>query len=156
MITILEIAQKAYSAYSKTTDNKNFLGKEMHRFDDLPPQIKDAWCNACTATILIYEQRTSKEKIDLLGKTVTVPAEAIEHSPGSIVVDEIKEGDKIKIIASPSMLQDIGISRIIPGDTGIVSRISKERNFLEVDIDGGVGSGWQIQFDEWAKFLEKV
>lgn len=47
-----EIAQKAYAAYSKTTNNKNFLGKQMPKWESLPDNIKQAWKNACTEAIL--------------------------------------------------------------------------------------------------------
>lgn len=37
------IAESAYKAYSASTNNKNFLGKEMPAFADLPDTIKVAW-----------------------------------------------------------------------------------------------------------------
>jgi hypothetical protein len=38
-----EIAKSAYLAYSASTDNKNFRGEEMPKFEDLPVKIQTAW-----------------------------------------------------------------------------------------------------------------
>ena len=38
-----EIAKSAYMAYSASTDNKNFRGEEMPKFEDLPVKIQTAW-----------------------------------------------------------------------------------------------------------------
>lgn len=44
----VDVAAEAYAAYSASTDNKNFQGGEMPAFENLPPQIKDAWQAAVT------------------------------------------------------------------------------------------------------------
>ena len=38
-----EIAKSAYLAYAASTDNKNFRGEEMPKFEDLPIAIQTAW-----------------------------------------------------------------------------------------------------------------
>jgi len=38
-----EIVKSAYLAYSASTDNKNFRGEEMPKFEDLPIAIQTAW-----------------------------------------------------------------------------------------------------------------
>lgn len=38
-----DIAESAYKAYSAVTDNKNFRGEEVPKFQDLPDKIQDAW-----------------------------------------------------------------------------------------------------------------
>jgi hypothetical protein len=61
-MTITEIAKEAYIRYSEATNNKNFLGKEMPAFDDLPEQIQNAWAFACDKAIrlgLIYDAKIS-------------------------------------------------------------------------------------------------
>lgn len=40
------IARAAYQAYARTTGGLNYLGGKMPEWDDLPPQIQDAWRNA--------------------------------------------------------------------------------------------------------------
>lgn len=40
------LARKAYHAYGKVTDFKNFQGNPMPEFDDLPETIKQAWREA--------------------------------------------------------------------------------------------------------------
>lgn len=37
------IAASAYRAYAAVTDNKNFRGEEMPKWDDLPEPIRIAW-----------------------------------------------------------------------------------------------------------------
>ena len=39
-------ARIAYTAYGKVTGFKNFQGNPMPLFEDLPPQIKEAWISA--------------------------------------------------------------------------------------------------------------
>jgi hypothetical protein len=39
-------ARKAYHAYGKVTDFKNFRGEPMPEFDALPEKIKEAWLAA--------------------------------------------------------------------------------------------------------------
>jgi hypothetical protein len=53
----LLIAKLAYMAYAKTTDNKNFMGNEMPRFEDLPEKIQLAWVNAVTAVIAAIKEQ---------------------------------------------------------------------------------------------------
>ena len=46
-ITALDtLAREAYDAYGSVTDFKNFRGEPMPAFDNLPPQIQDAWKEA--------------------------------------------------------------------------------------------------------------
>lgn len=42
-------ARVAYAAYGKRTDNKNFRGEEMPKFDELPETIREAWRDAAAA-----------------------------------------------------------------------------------------------------------
>ena len=37
------LARFGYEAYSKSTNNKNFRGEEMPKYDELPEAIKKAW-----------------------------------------------------------------------------------------------------------------
>jgi hypothetical protein len=39
-------ARIAYTAYGRKTGFKNFLGNPMPTFDELPPQIREAWIAA--------------------------------------------------------------------------------------------------------------
>lgn len=43
------IAEIAYNAYAKVTDNKNFRGEEMPLFADLGEKIQNAWIAAVSA-----------------------------------------------------------------------------------------------------------
>lgn len=38
-----QYAARAYRAYGQFTDNKNFMGNEMPRWEDLPEKIRGAW-----------------------------------------------------------------------------------------------------------------
>lgn len=40
------VAELGYKAYSASTNNKNFRGEEMPKFEDLPPAIVEAWIAA--------------------------------------------------------------------------------------------------------------
>lgn len=40
------IAKLGYEAYSLSTNNKNYKGEEMPKFDDLPDAIKKSWIDA--------------------------------------------------------------------------------------------------------------
>lgn len=46
MLDTNAIAQLGYEAYSRSTNNKNFRGQEMPKFDELPAAIKNAWVAA--------------------------------------------------------------------------------------------------------------
>lgn len=52
-----EIAKSAYLAYSASTDNKNYQGLEMPKFEDLTEPIRTAWecavrqTGACLETV---------------------------------------------------------------------------------------------------------
>lgn len=50
-MNIHNIAKMGYEAYSKSTDNKNFQGNEMPKWEDLPEKIQKAW-EAATDEIL--------------------------------------------------------------------------------------------------------
>lgn len=50
----LEAAQRAYAAYGKTTDYKNFQGNPMPAWDDLGDTIQRAWTNAAAAVASFY------------------------------------------------------------------------------------------------------
>lgn len=54
MKTIEELAKEAYEAYGKFTDNKNFRGEEMPKWEDLPERIRGAWA-AATRHIVLRE-----------------------------------------------------------------------------------------------------
>jgi len=45
-MTMEELAKKAYEAYGQFTNNKNFLGEEMPKWEDLPDKIRGAWAAA--------------------------------------------------------------------------------------------------------------
>jgi len=42
------LAREAYAAYGLSTDNKNYQGKEMPKWAELPPAIQQAWIAAVT------------------------------------------------------------------------------------------------------------
>lgn len=44
-------AEAAYAAYGAVTDYKNYQGKPMPEFEDLPPQIRQAWDAACEGAV---------------------------------------------------------------------------------------------------------
>ena len=48
---IVAMAQKAYAAYGKTTNFKNYQGLPMPEWADLPEQIKEAWM---ASTLEVY------------------------------------------------------------------------------------------------------
>ena len=49
------IAESAYKAYSASTENKNFIGKETPEWADLPQNIKTAWECATRQVIDIWD-----------------------------------------------------------------------------------------------------
>ena len=53
----LELAELAYKAYGKVTDNKNFRGEEMPAFENLPDLIKKAWIEASLTVYHIAEPK---------------------------------------------------------------------------------------------------
>ena len=62
-----EVAKSAYLAYAAVTDNKNFRGEEMPKYEDLPDRIKDAWNAAVRQVGSIYESGvdiTSEGKVN--------------------------------------------------------------------------------------------
>lgn len=46
VLTLDDLAQRAYDAYGAETDHKNFRGEPMPAWDDLPCKIQDAWRSA--------------------------------------------------------------------------------------------------------------
>lgn len=44
-------AEAAYAAYGAVTDYKNYQGKPMPEFEDLTPQIQQAWDAACEGVL---------------------------------------------------------------------------------------------------------
>ena len=48
------LAQAGYEAYAASTDNKNFRGAEMPKFDDLPEAIINAWIQATLRVCELY------------------------------------------------------------------------------------------------------
>lgn len=46
-----EIALKAYQAYGKVTDFKNFRGEPMPLFEELPEKIQLAWVAAAKSVL---------------------------------------------------------------------------------------------------------
>ena len=77
---ILDIAKQAYDAYALTTDNKNFVGLEMRKFEDLPMKTRQAWCSACTTVLHMAKQFVYGEAVDLQGLTVTVLTDSLRDS----------------------------------------------------------------------------
>jgi hypothetical protein len=64
MITMEKIAEVAYKGYSKKTNNKNFMGKEMPTWEQLPDQTKEAWKAACTSTLVYVLDYLQQSVID--------------------------------------------------------------------------------------------
>jgi len=58
-INYKNLAKMGYEAYSKSTDNKNFQGNEMPKFEELPEPIVNAWIAA------------TEEIVDVFAKIVT-------------------------------------------------------------------------------------
>jgi hypothetical protein len=56
MKTIHELGKAAYAAYGQYTDNKNYQGLEMPRWEDLTPGIQGAW--AYTVKLLLCKVGT--------------------------------------------------------------------------------------------------
>jgi len=52
MLEIEKLAQAAYMAYGKSTNNKNFRGEEMPTWELLPTAIQNAWI-AATGEIVV-------------------------------------------------------------------------------------------------------
>ncbi|MFN6460835.1 MAG: hypothetical protein RMZ41_003180 [Nostoc sp. DedVER02] len=44
-----ELAKKAYIAYGRTTDFRNYQGLPMPEWENLPQSIQEAWVNAASA-----------------------------------------------------------------------------------------------------------
>jgi hypothetical protein len=40
---LVTIAQEFYASYCRSSDNKNYQGKQCPKWDDLPPKIKEHW-----------------------------------------------------------------------------------------------------------------
>lgn len=51
----VELGLIAYTAYGQSTDFKNFLGKPMPKWSDLPETIRNAWVQAAQAIIIAIE-----------------------------------------------------------------------------------------------------
>jgi hypothetical protein len=52
-----ELARQAYTTYSISTGNKNFLGKQMPYFDDLSAEQIDTWGIAARRAIFVYKEQ---------------------------------------------------------------------------------------------------
>lgn len=50
-IRSIDLARKAYDAYGRVTDHKNYQGLPMPLFDDLGETIQKAWCAAVDAVV---------------------------------------------------------------------------------------------------------
>ena len=46
-----ELAEVAYVAYAKSAKNKNYQGKPMPAWDELPPRIRQHWIAAMVAVV---------------------------------------------------------------------------------------------------------
>jgi hypothetical protein len=69
MKNFYKIAKLSYDAYARETDNKNFMGKEMPKFEELPDKIKCAWVSASQRVIDIIKQELKCE--ECCGKGIT-------------------------------------------------------------------------------------
>lgn len=58
-----QYAARAYWAYGQFTGNKNFLGNEMPRWEDLPEKIRGAW--HATVQHLIDDLGVDRERIGI-------------------------------------------------------------------------------------------
>jgi hypothetical protein len=166
-MTILEIAKKGYESYSEVTGNKNFLGKEMPKFDDLPEKIKEAWCNA-TVTILhisarrLLEMQSLKEGEELLStlspETKSSFIEKIQEREDKEMLKGlgIKVGDKVRIKKEseidPTLVQHhawLGLNTIV--DTNCtVADLMFHREFTEVINEEELHDFVEINSnDEW-------
>lgn len=47
-----KLAKRAYEAYGKTVDFKNYQGLPMPKWEDLSTIIRLAWVNACVEAII--------------------------------------------------------------------------------------------------------
>ena len=52
------IAEEAYKGYANVTDNKNFRGEQMPKFDELPEKIQEAW-KAAVKVAIMYGVKTN-------------------------------------------------------------------------------------------------
>ena len=58
----IAIAGSAYKAYATVTDNKNYQGLPMPKFEDLPDKIQGAWV---AAAIDVFQTIHSKANISI-------------------------------------------------------------------------------------------
>ena len=76
------IAEIAYNAYAKVTDNKNFRGDEMPLFQDLGEKIQNAWIAAVSAVrmprLADLEDQPLAEALDRLSLALGIPELTIE------------------------------------------------------------------------------
>lgn len=72
----LKLAQIAYTAYGEATDFKNFRGEPMPPFEELPEQIKKAWCYSAIA-IYLQPPDPSPPRCRWLVRAGTEPNEAV-------------------------------------------------------------------------------
>jgi hypothetical protein len=86
----INLAEQAYNAYSQATGNKNFMGNEMPKFNNLPENIKSAWNNAASEVIRLYHEVAYKPFIVTLAADRLINQLQIEPSPeGTIAVPAI-------------------------------------------------------------------
>ena len=55
------LAQFGYEAYSKSTNNKNFRGEEMPKFEELSEPIVNAWIAATAEIVSVFSKGISVE-----------------------------------------------------------------------------------------------
>ena len=66
-------AEAAYAAYGAVTDFKNYQGNPMPKFEDLTPQIQQAWDAACEGVLRHWLENAFKDAVNddaLLGAYV--------------------------------------------------------------------------------------
>lgn len=56
MHTDEEIAEAAYYSYGEAVGWKNYLGKPMPSWSDLPSQIQQAWQASCKTAIRLHQE----------------------------------------------------------------------------------------------------
>lgn len=57
------LAKAGYEAYGKTTDNKNYQGLPMPKFDELPEAIVNGWIAAAKQICKLHEFERTQEII---------------------------------------------------------------------------------------------
>lgn len=50
-----EYAKRAYAAYGKVTDFKNYQGLPMPKWEELPPKILEAWIEAAKEVVRLAQ-----------------------------------------------------------------------------------------------------